>query len=78
MAKKEKKETIIYPVGDESFHETRMLEKRLDILAERVRVNEYSLQGMQKTIFSIDEDYQLAKHEKRIACMCCPFIKKSK
>lgn len=46
-------------------------------LLNRMRIYEDAILGIQKTVHAIDEDYQLAKHKNRIACMCCPFLRKS-
>ncbi|OGV51758.1 MAG: hypothetical protein A2017_10485 [Lentisphaerae bacterium GWF2_44_16] len=82
QGKKENK--TIYPVRETHIYNgndipsIKLLDLKCDNLLERMRIYEYTLQKMQHCIYSIDEDYQLAKHEKKIACMCCPFLCKSK
>ena len=55
-----------------------LLDIKYEGLLERIRLIEDAILRTQSAIYRIDEDYQLAKHKKRIACMCCPFLHKSK
>lgn len=72
------------PEGKESVYTRReipsvtLLEIKYEGLLERIRLIEEALRMVQSTIYAIDEDYQLAKHKNRIACMCCPVLRKFK
>ena len=64
----EEKEIQDRPLSDMQYEE----------VLNRMRIHEEIMRGIQKIIYKLDEDYQLAKHKKKVACMCCPLLHKSK